>query len=158
MTAHTVRPHETITSIARHYHVTTKALTSSNHLRDGNFIQVGQSLNIPKARNLNTPNIADPKPVKQATQARDHGLTEHLVEDVTDVVELGYVISNGWLDELLQRLRHHEANKSVQHTEPVKFTPASTPALPLNSPPTSQSSYSPKKLVDVKKDLQERLG
>lgn len=117
MTVHTVRPYETITSIARHYHVTVKALVSENNLRNSDFIGVGQTLEIPKARDIKTPDIPKPKPKKQTSQDRDKGFSENALEETTEAILRSYHIASGWLDGLLQSLRHREANESVQHTE-----------------------------------------
>ena len=158
MTVHTVRPYETITSIARHYHVTVKALVSENNLRNSDFIGVGQTLEIPKARDIKTPDIPKPKPKKQTSQDRDKGFSENALEETTEAILRSYHIASGWLDGLLQRLRHREANESVQHTEKIKVTPANKSTAQHTVAPANGSSYSPNKLSDVKKALQERLG
>jgi LysM repeat protein len=53
---HTVAPRETLTSIARQYHVTIEELQRLNHIDDGRKLQAGQTIQIP------TPANASPSP------------------------------------------------------------------------------------------------
>jgi LysM repeat protein len=46
-TTHTVAPRETLTSIARQYHVTIDELQRLNHIDDGRKLQAGQTIQIP---------------------------------------------------------------------------------------------------------------
>lgn len=46
-TAYVVKPGDTLTSIAKHYHMTVKALAAFNHIANADIIRVGQHIIIP---------------------------------------------------------------------------------------------------------------
>ncbi|MGC8946236.1 MAG: LysM peptidoglycan-binding domain-containing protein [Anaerolineae bacterium] len=58
---HTVRPGETLASIAAAYGVSLAELIAANHIQDPNFIQAGQVLVIPEVA-VTPPPVASPEP------------------------------------------------------------------------------------------------
>ncbi|NYE59772.1 murein DD-endopeptidase MepM/ murein hydrolase activator NlpD [Duganella sp. 1224] len=155
MPTHKVRDGESISSIAKLFHVDKASLIEANHIKDPDRIHTGQVLTIPKKREQQAPPaVTPPAKPSPAPAAREKSLSEQVDEAMLHAREL----SLQWIENLLQKLRTDEANERVQKEEKADVPKDTKPPEHKQTPPAKKGSRSTRQLSDVKENLKERLG
>lgn len=157
MTLHTVRKGETLTSIAERYSVDIQELQTKNNVSNPKQLQTGQRLTIPSTRVPKTTAAKNPPPGnKERSRAPSASGSKTTEQDGTSL-KLDW-ISFQWLEELLQKLRWHEAKEHIQKTEKTELTPQEKGKKVPREPTKKPSSKGNQKASEVKRKIKETLN
>lgn len=157
MTQHTVQRGETLTSIAARYSVDVRELQTKNSISNPKHLQQGQRLAIPSTR---IPKTSSAKSMssqsKNKTRAASTSGSQN--KELGDTsLKLSW-ISFQWLEELLQKLRSHEADEHVQKMEKTELTPQKEGKNVKREPARKASSKGSQKVAEVKQKIKETLN
>jgi hypothetical protein len=157
MTQHTVQRGETLTSIAARYSVDVQELQTKNNILNPKYLQQGQRLIIPSSRKSRTSSAkSEPIGSKNKSGAASASGRQNKEQDGA-ILKFDW-ISFQWLEELLQKLRSHEADEHVQKTEKTELTPQEKGKKVNQEPARKTSSKGSQKVTEVKQKIKETLN
>lgn len=157
MTQHTVQKGETLTSIAIRYSVDVRDLKTKNNISNPKQLQQGQRLTIPPTRIPKTSSAkSTPSGSKNKNRAASAEGSQNNEQDGISL-KLNW-ISFQWLEELLQKLRSHEADEHVQKTEKIELKPQEKGKKINQEPAKKAFSKGSQKVAEVKQKIKETLS